>query len=256
MTVEKISNQYFVELTTAIRKLISVLRISRWVTIERRKFARLCYDAHVSAVRGLACSVRNARPSLCCGWLSQCCKCTYYTGPRTLWLDAGMLACVAPSTRVCTLSRQTVEFSVGTGLHASVIETRILTGRHTGDEVFIARITLTPSDTTLPFDLKRRRFPIRPASAMTVNKSQGQTLDYVGLDLTKPCFTHGQRYVAFSRVRSLSSQSFTSPPNTSQQVLIVTTGVNHQWFVNMHIWNKATWIVISFLVVAPVFRVF
>ncbi len=40
---------------------------------------------------------------------------------------------------------------------------------------------------------------------MTMNKSQGQTFDRLGLLLPQPVFSRGQLYVAFSRVRSQMS---------------------------------------------------
>ena len=39
---------------------------------------------------------------------------------------------------------------------------------------------------------------------MTVNKSQGQSLEHVGVDLRTYAFTHGQLYVELSRVTSVS----------------------------------------------------
>ncbi|XP_004531091.2 uncharacterized protein LOC101454283 [Ceratitis capitata] len=52
----------------------------------------------------------------------------------------------------------------------------------------------------VPIQLKRIQFPIRLAFAKTINKSQGQPMAVCGLDLRTPCFSHGQLYVACSRV--------------------------------------------------------
>jgi ATP-dependent exoDNAse (exonuclease V) alpha subunit len=40
---------------------------------------------------------------------------------------------------------------------------------------------------------------------MTINKSQGQSVKHVGLDLRTPVFTHGQLYVGISRVTSVGN---------------------------------------------------
>ena len=48
---------------------------------------------------------------------------------------------------------------------------------------------------------------------MTINKSQGQTLGRVGLALRTPCFSHGQLYVALSRVRARENVKIFIPDN-------------------------------------------
>ena len=103
-------------------------------------------------------------------------------------------------------------------LHMSnrFIEIQIMSGDHAGESALIPRITLSPSLTNLDFAIKlnRRQFPMQLAFAMTINKAQGQTLTHVGIDLRNPVFTHGQLYVALSRVTSSQHISVLLPPET------------------------------------------
>lgn len=90
-----------------------------------------------------------------------------------------------------------------------------------GTSVAIPRIDVTEADTKLPFKLIRRQFPIRVCYSMTVNKSQGQTFDHVGIDLTKPVFMHGMLYVALSRCKCASNVKVKLPLNCSSTKNVV-----------------------------------
>jgi hypothetical protein len=86
-----------------------------------------------------------------------------------------------------------------------------------GETVFIPRMPLIPMN--LPFSFKRLQFPVRPAFAISINKSQGQSIKYCGVDLRSPCFSHGQLYVACSRVGSPKNLFILAPGGETKNVV-------------------------------------
>uniref|UniRef100_A0A0L8G8H4 ATP-dependent DNA helicase n=1 Tax=Octopus bimaculoides TaxID=37653 RepID=A0A0L8G8H4_OCTBM len=99
----------------------------------------------------------------------------------------------------------------------NVLETTILTGKASGEPVFIPRIPLTPSD--MPFLYKRLQLPLKLSFAMSINKTQGQSLNVVGLNLAEQVFSHGQLCVGCSRVGNPNHLFIYAPQGKTKNVV-------------------------------------
>lgn len=139
-----------------------------------------------------------------------------------------LLRNICPSRGLCNGTRLIV-----TQLCKKVIEGVIITGSHIGEKTFIPRICMRPTDSTLPFVLKRIQFPVALCYAMTINKSQGQTLRSVGLYLPHPVFSHGQFYVAISRVTSPTGLHIVCEPTSHPIEGRTKNVVYHEIFTNL-----------------------
>ena len=122
--------------------------------------------------------------------------------PHKLRLKVGAIVMLLRNLHVtnglCNGTRMVVE-----DMNEHSITCRLIAGPRAGEAVLLSRMDLlSDPESELPICLRRRQFPIRLAFSMTINKSQGQSLDKVGILLRTPCFTHGQFYVAVSRCRS------------------------------------------------------
>ncbi|XP_027934329.1 ATP-dependent DNA helicase PIF1-like [Vigna unguiculata] len=132
------------------------------------------------------------------------------------------------ATGLCNESRLIV-----TRLANHVIGAKLITGNKDGQEIYIPRMSMSPSQFPWPFKLIRKQFPIMLSYAMTINKSQGQSLGFVGLYLPTSVFSHGQLYVAVSRVQSKYGLKILIHDNDNKRCSKTTNVVYKEIFQNV-----------------------
>jgi len=114
-----------------------------------------------------------------------------------------------------------------------VLEGQVISGSNIGDKVFIPRISLILSNTRIPFKFQRKQFSLTVSFAMTINKSQGQSLKHVGVYLPSPIFSHGQLYVALSRVTSIEGLNILISDDDGEDTDVTSNVVYHEVFRNV-----------------------
>ncbi|XP_024010217.1 uncharacterized protein LOC112085255 [Eutrema salsugineum] len=118
---------------------------------------------------------------------------------HVLKLTAGipvmLLRNIDPKNALCNGTRLII-----TRMANYVLEAQIITGSKVGDKVLIPRIFLSHSEMKLPFRMRRKQFPITLDFAMTINKSQGQTLEKVGLYLPRHVLLMGNSMLLCRRL--------------------------------------------------------
>ena len=124
--------------------------------------------------------------------------------PHELELERGCIVTLIRNISVCQGLTNGTRLIVEE-FYSNSIKCRVVTSigdNSQGTEVVIPRIpfVIDADVTQLGVAFRRKQFPLRLSFAMTINKSQGQTFDKVGLCLERPVFSHGQLYVAMSRV--------------------------------------------------------
>jgi ATP-dependent DNA helicase PIF1 len=137
--------------------------------------------------------------------------------PHELHLKKGMVVMVLRNLRTEGLANGSRV--IITNLLDNVVQAEVASGQSKGQIVYLHRIDMSSADSTLPFKFIRRQFPIKPCYAMTINKSQGQSIKFVGVCLEEQVFCHGQLYVALSRVKDPRCIKVLAPDNLMRNVV-------------------------------------
>lgn len=87
------------------------------------------------------------------------------------------------------------------------------------------RMKLKSNEDQIPVSFYRLQYPICSSFAMTINKSQGQTINKVGIYLKDPVFSHGQLYVALSRVTHPDNIKMLIKPGDNQGKIVDKDGI-------------------------------
>ena len=108
-----------------------------------------------------------------------------------------LLRNIAPTAGHCNGTKYVIRSS-----GRNVIRMQAISGPAIGEIIALPRIKFITNLHETEIRFTRVQFPIRPCFAITAHKSQGQSLDKVGISLMTESFTHGQLYVALSRSTS------------------------------------------------------
>ena len=91
------------------------------------------------------------------------------------------------------------------------IKTQIFSSSFYRQLWLIPYIKLTSMDGELPFIISKRQFPTQLCFAIIVNKSQGQSFNFISINLCILVFTYRQLYVALLRVIDIRRLSLLLP---------------------------------------------